>query len=94
MKLMMLSILLFSCTASRISTQKTVTLDASQSRIIGGDGTGRIVVWEWKDLGSNRVVGTVPITTVVVGSGDYVWQVKAIDNLGNKDSALLRTMIP
>jgi hypothetical protein len=91
MRLALLSILLFSCTTSRVSTQKEVTLDASQSRVIGGDGTGRIVVWEWKDLGNNRVVGITPITTVIVGSGDYVWQLKAIDNLGNKDSLIIKT---
>jgi hypothetical protein len=91
MRLALLSILFFGCTTSRVSNQKEVTLDASQSRVIGGDGTGRIVVWEWKDLGNNRVVGTVPITTVVVGSGDYVWQLKAIDNLGNKDSLIIKT---
>jgi hypothetical protein len=91
MRLTLLSILLFSCTTSRVSNQKEVTLDASQSRVIGGDGTGRIVVWEWKDLGNNRVVGITPITTVIVGSGDYVWQLKAIDNLGNKDSLIIKT---
>lgn len=87
-----LLIFLFGCTTS-VSTQRIVILDASQSKVTGGDGTGRIVTWQWKDLNSDRIVANTSKATVIVDEGEYRWQLKAIDNLGNEDSAVLKATV-
>lgn len=90
--IIILSVFLFSCTTERkIISQKTVTLDASPSYVSGGRGTGKIVKWEWQLNG--KKIGTTPVISVMVSKGNYQYQLKATDNLGNQDSAILKVNV-
>lgn len=91
-------ILLIGCTvAKRVDTQTKVILDGSKSFISGGNGKGYITSWYWTQIQGTRfpiVNPTAPTTeTIVQGKGDFAWQLKVKDNLGQPDSATYSTTI-
>lgn len=79
--------LLSGCTVSNRHSTVTVVLDGSKSRVIGGDGTGFVRMWKWRQLkGQPSVIlnSSAMITeTSVDASCDCEWELTGMDNLGN-----------
>lgn len=73
------------CTVSKITTSETVILDGSRSYIKGGDGSGYIKAWNWKQIEGSYCPIDAPqnsITkTTVTAGGRYSWELTGIDNL-------------
>ena len=84
----LLFIFLFALTGLFATAQKSGsdTLTAIAS-IVGGDGTGRIVSYQWTGTGPGTITFDSPtsITTVVHVNavGNYTFYIKVLDNLGN-----------
>jgi hypothetical protein len=84
----LLFIFLFALTGLFATAQKSGsdTLTATAS-IIGGDGTGRIVSYQWSGTGPGTITFDSPTsqkTIVHVNAvGNYKFSIKVVDNLGN-----------
>ena len=84
----LLFIFLFALTGLFATAQKSGsdTLTATAS-IIGGDGTGKIVSYQWTGTGAGPITFDSPtsIRTVfhVSAVGNYTFTIKVTDNLGN-----------
>lgn len=94
MKKLIFILLLFSaCTTARKSTkQAIIVLDASASKVVGGDGKGHITKWEWTQIAGKKIPISNPTLPVVTGiatdTGTYLFKLKVLDNRNNSDSAI------
>lgn len=84
MKWLLIILLFVGCT-----TVYSVTLDCSPSYVSGGRGNGYFTKYEWK--GDGLVYDDSPVVKAVgITRGSHQWQVIVTDNLGNKDSSIIK----
>lgn len=74
----------------------TVILDGSSSKIVGGDGSGYIKSWEWKQVkGQGFAIGnpsSMVTETTISRNCDCAWELTGVDNLGQikKDTLVFK----
>jgi hypothetical protein len=91
---LILVLLLIGCDVSKrvVTTPKTIILDGSKSYVSGGNGKGYIISFYWQQKAgqsvkvSNQTLQSISL--MPLHPGDYAFQLKVIDNLGNKDSTI------